>query len=408
MIQMHPAVVVNAFNRPHALQRLLASLQRADYPDRARVLLLISIDAGGDRAVRDVAERFEWPHGEKRVLVHEYRLGLVEHFFACGDLTRDHASIVYLEDDVFVSPSYYAFASQALTYYGQDERIAGVSLYGLWFNGYSQQPFVPLSDDSDAFFLQVPYTQGLAFTRAQWDGFAGACASGGDRLAVDRPLHELWSRFRGDEWFPLMARYGVASDRFFVYPRVSLTTGFGDAGAHFSGATRFFQTPVQRAKTRFALKRLSESNAVYDSFFEILPDRLNHLAPGLRGYDCSIDLYASKSRGNLRSRHVLTTRPCRRPLLSFGKSLWPMEANVIDAIPGHGIVVCCTEDVRWDRLSELAVWRSNGEFFARGRLPSLRHVLKLAAAELAQKLRRSSPDAIITSAAASDDPKSGS
>ncbi len=95
----------------------------------------------------------------------------MQHFFACGDLTQRYEAIVYLEDDLTVSPVFYAYAAQALSFYQQDDRVAGCSLFGLWFNGYTQQPFVPLPDGSDAFFVQVPYTQGLAFTAAQWARF---------------------------------------------------------------------------------------------------------------------------------------------------------------------------------------------------------------------------------------------
>ena len=64
---MLPAIVVNAYNRPAALARLLNSLQQAVYPVGAQVPLIISIDRGGDPQVRVLAENFAWPHGPKTV-----------------------------------------------------------------------------------------------------------------------------------------------------------------------------------------------------------------------------------------------------------------------------------------------------------------------------------------------------
>ena len=51
-----PTIVIPAYNRPAALQRLLASLLRADYP--ADVRLVIAIDGGG-----------EWETGDRKSVV---------------------------------------------------------------------------------------------------------------------------------------------------------------------------------------------------------------------------------------------------------------------------------------------------------------------------------------------------
>jgi hypothetical protein len=380
-----PAIVVNAYNRPAALARLLNSLQQAVYLVAAQVPLVISIDRGGDPEVHRLAENFAWPHGPKTVTLQEQHLGLVQHFFACGDLTRRYEAIVYLEDDLTVSPVVYAYAAPALAFFQQDDRVAGLSLDGLWFNGYTQQPFVPLLDGSDAFFVQVPYTQGLAFTRAQWEHFEAWRRSALAAASPTVPLHEAWSRFDREEWFPLLARFVITRDRYFVFPRVSQATGWGDAGTHFTWASRFFHVPLQRGKRVYDFKTLDEAEAVYDSFFELQPDRLNRLTDQLRGYDYTLDLYATKSRANLRAEYVLTSRRCRNPIVSFGKTAWPLEMNIVERVPGTGIALCRTQAVRWDRLASLHLWRSQYEYFARGRWPRVTTVFKLIAARVLQR-----------------------
>lgn len=380
-----PAIVVNAYNRPAALARLLSSLQRAVYPTDVRIPLIISIDRGGDPTVQTLAENFAWPHGPMTVVLQAQHLGLVQHFFACGDLTQRDEAIVYLEDDLTVSPMFYAYAQQALAFYREDDRVAGLSFFNLWFNGYTQQPFVPLSDGSDAFFVQVPYTQGLAFTAAQWADFDGWRHSPLADAAPLVPLHAAWSHFDRAEWFPLLARYVVTTDRYFVFPRVSHVTGWGDAGTHFAQASRFFQVPLQRGKQHYDFNSLNDSVAVYDSFFELQSNRLSRLTDQLRGYDYTLDLYATKSRANLRTEYVLTSRPCYNPIVSFGKTTWPIEMNVVEQVCGAEIFLCRVEDVRWDRLAQLRLWYSNYEYFARGRTPKITTALKLA---LARMLKR--------------------
>ncbi|HKZ55303.1 MAG TPA: hypothetical protein VJ123_07475 [Anaerolineales bacterium] len=392
---MRPAVVVAAHNRPAALSRLLASLERAEYPSGS-IPLLISIDPGGDPGVPHIAERFRWGHGEKLIIEHAQHLGLVEHFYRCGDLSEEYGALILLEEDLFVSPAFYSFASEALTFYGEDRRIAGISLYALWFNGYNQFPFVPLLDDADVYFLQVPYTQGQALTREQWSGFRSWQASGDRAIRVGDGLHEMFARFGPDEWFPLRMKYLVQTGRTYVFPRASLTTGFGDAGAHFARETRFFQVPLQGEAKDFRLKPLDDSCAVYDSFFEILPDRLNRLAPTLVGHTYDVDLYATKSPANLHADLVLTTRPCRlpskgvgaSPLRTFARAMWPMEANVIEGIFGVGIALARRDDLRWGRLSEWRIARRHYEYFSRGRRVGHSFSLKLSVAGLMDRLER--------------------
>ena len=68
--QAFPAIVVCAYNRPYALQRLLRSLQAAYYPPGKPVPLHISIDHAETPAVwavQEVAEGFDWPYGPKQV-----------------------------------------------------------------------------------------------------------------------------------------------------------------------------------------------------------------------------------------------------------------------------------------------------------------------------------------------------
>jgi len=80
--------------------------------------------------------------------------------------------------------------------------------------------------------------------------------------------------------------------------KVSLSTGCGDAGTHFNRTVTFFQAALQRSKQTYTFKNLDDSVCVYDSFFEILPDRLNRLNERLSAYNYDVDLYATKTERN--------------------------------------------------------------------------------------------------------------
>ena len=121
------AVIVVGYNRPDSLGRILGSLKLAEYGGE-QVPLVISIDHSGNEEVIRIAEEFSWPYGTKRVIAHKKRLGLRRHIISCGDLTGEYGAVMILEDDLYVSPDFYRYASQTLERYGEDFRIAGISL----------------------------------------------------------------------------------------------------------------------------------------------------------------------------------------------------------------------------------------------------------------------------------------
>jgi hypothetical protein len=343
-----PGIVAVAYDRPDALGRLLGSLARARYPEGWEVPLVISIDEGGDPAVAETAQDFPWLHGKKEVLPRPFRLGLREHVLACGDLAERFGAVILLEDDLFVSPNFYAYAQTALARYGDDPRIAGVSLYTHHRNVYVQRPFEPLQDGSDVFFLQLASSWGQAWTAAQWAAFR-AWYGAGRSVGPDAPVPPYVRSWPESSWLSRFILYMVETDRQFVYPRVSLTTNFGDPGAHFDQPTSDYQVPLLSGARDFRFADLDTSGAVYDPFFEVTPACLTRLtkclAKSLAGYDFAVDLYGSKPPEFLKAPYVLTGRPCRAPLLTFGAALLPPPLNVVEELPGSAIALCRREDV---------------------------------------------------------------
>ncbi len=355
---MKPAVVVAAYNRPESLRRLLASLQAADYPPG--VDLVISIDGGGDhsRAVHEVAASFAWPAGNRQVIPHDRRLGLIDHLFACGDLTQSAGSIILLEDDLIVSRAFYRYAAQALDFYRDDPAVAGISLNRLWFNGYTHRPFEPYPDDGDVFFLQAAWFQGQAYTREQWAAFRSWEKTADRQVRPEDGLHPSFARFPPTDWFPLKTKYLAQTGRCYVLPRESLTVNFGESGTHFARPTPFFQVPLQHFRREFRFLPLSRAIAVYDAYQEMLPDRLNRLTDRLAAFDYTVDLNGTRPPAGLRAPYALTIRPCRRPLQAFGLVMRPREANVVWGVPGLDISLARTDDLMTGRRAEWVIaWR---------------------------------------------------
>ena len=97
--------------RPASLVRLLGSLLRVDYAD-AVVDVLIHVDRDQDQRPHyrtvELAQRFSWPHGTKRIVVESEQIGLRRSWLSVSPRSV-HTHVVIFEDDMEVSPQFYKF-----------------------------------------------------------------------------------------------------------------------------------------------------------------------------------------------------------------------------------------------------------------------------------------------------------
>jgi hypothetical protein len=319
----------------------------------------------GNAAVMEVVRRFRWPHGPKNVIVQPRPMGLVANIFFAGRLAEQYGAIILLEDDLIVSARFFDYACQALHFYRGEPRIAGLSLNALWFNGFTGQPFIPLLDDGDVFFLRLSTPQGQVYTAEQWAAFDQWMAANDLQVTAADDVHELFTTFPADDWLAVKAKYLAAAEKFYVYPRESLTTNFGEPGTHFKKATALFQTPLQNHRASFRFQSLDDAIAVYDGYYEILPDRLNRQTGDYSRLEYDVDLYATKAVRHLKAPYLLTTRPARDPLATFARVMRPMEANVIAGLPGNDIFLAPRANVDFSPRAALRTRRYNDNYFAR-------------------------------------------
>ena len=331
-----PAIVIAAYNRPDSLNRLLNSLARANYPQDQDVPIVISIDHSDCSEITQIADNFIWQFGTKQVIKHEKNLGLKAHIIQCGDLTTKYNSIILLEDDLLVSPCFYDYTIQALKFYNNCDRISGISLYSYFYNEYAKLRFLPLDDGFDNYFLQSATSWGQCWTRKQWQNFKIWYQDYGNISIDDNDyLPEIiiksWSE---QSWKNYFIKYMICNDKYFVVPRISLTTNFSDIGSHVSVSGNDLQAPliIQNKPWRFSY--LSESKAIYDSHYEILPSCLIHYNSSLKYFDFECDLYGTKNLTKLSTEYLITIRNSRSPEASYALALKPQELNIALALEG--------------------------------------------------------------------------
>ncbi len=343
MNKTNPTIVVVAYNRDVPLKRLLYSLSKAYYD--SPVDLVISIDKNGNQDVYSLADSFNWPYGNKEVVKKEHHLGLRHHILECGDLTARYGNIILLEDDLFVSPYFYTYARQCMEFYDSDSNIAGISLYSHGYNETAYMGFLPLEDSSDVFFLQIASSWGQSWSKAQWQDFIKWYEKNKDRTFTESdkiPANVLqWAE---SSWKKYFIAYMIELDRYFVYPRISLSTNFSDPGIHHKTKQTRLQVPLQFFPKQWTLKPFKDSLAVYDAFHEILPEKLKQLHVDLKEYDLEIDFYGQKNLAATNREYALTAKPAVNPVQTFGKELKPIELNIVYGIEGANISLAKTEN----------------------------------------------------------------
>lgn len=330
---INPTIVIAAFNRPASLQRLLNSLLSAVYTNP--VQLIISIDKSNSIEVRNIAENFEWNFGFKKVVCHDKHLGLKKHILYCGSLTKEFEAIVILEDDLLVSPYFYEYAKQAYSFYKDDNAVAGISLYNYQVAESCFYPFKAIDDGSDVYFMQVASSWGQLFTNSQWTIFE-TWFSKNLQLTDVAILPNYIKEWGTHSWKKHFIHYLIAENKYFVFPRLSLTTNFEEEGTN-SATTNIFHVPLQLANKHYVFQKMQMSLSVYDAWFEILPSCLNKFNRSLVNYNYEIDLYGSKDITNNNLEYILTSKQSQEPLLSFGADLFPLETNIVLNVNGNEI-----------------------------------------------------------------------
>jgi hypothetical protein len=343
-MKYNPVIVVVAFNRIRSLERLLHSLKSAKNIQNAKLIISIDNKDPENINVRNLAEGFEWPFGEKEVIYQRERLGLKKHVLQCGDLSQKYGSVIILEDDLMVSPYFYDYAVKALEFYGGDDKIGGISLFNYPYEDICDLPFTPVKDDSDVYFIKFPSSLGQTWTAKHWADFREWLDKGPDLRTI--PISEQVFNWPETSWKKLFSAFLVALDKYFVFPRLSLTTNFNDKGTHKSLDINYNgQAPLKFFENDLRFKSFDHSYCIYDAHFELEASTVKKFCPDLANFDFELDLYGHKELSRIRSSHIITSRPVKNCIRSFMRALKPHEMNILLELSGKDLKLCRKEDI---------------------------------------------------------------
>eukprot|EP00941_MAST-03F_sp_MAST-3F-sp1_P004662 g4662.t1 len=206
-----------ACDRPHSLQRLLASIDTAAYPPVAIIDIdfLIDvpaffIDVAHERAHQQtitIATVFQWNRGQKRIHIRKLHAGLLQQWLeawdprknvvcADGDKCLEEKGLI-LEDDLELSPFYYQWLCQSISIYGGHGAIAGISLQRQLLvatNGRLDLPIQLARSSSSSswpyYMYKLPGSWGFAPSSVHWAAFLDWYETRSKREVSFSPVHD--------------------------------------------------------------------------------------------------------------------------------------------------------------------------------------------------------------------------
>ena len=333
---MSIAIVIIAYNRLDGFERLVNSLQKADYATD-KVDLIISIDNSGVNTIENCARQVEWNFGEKIIRTFPERQGLKKHILSCGVFIKKYDAIVVLEDDLIVSPAFYQYAKQCVNMYSDCEDVAGISLYSHKRNVFAKYPFIPEPGIYDAYFQQMAQSWGQVWMKNQWTAFLDWYEKNKEGFELTSNLPVQLGSWGDNSWLKYHIKYCVEENKYFVYPYVSLTTCFSAAGVHSNQDDNVYQVPMYtQPKEQYELPQFGCSNAVYyDVFFE--REKSIAAALGLSESDLEVDLYGNKNFEKNKKYLLSINSYDYKIIKSFAMSMRPIENNIFYGISGDTI-----------------------------------------------------------------------
>jgi len=331
----NPAIVIVAYNREKPFIRLLKSLGKAIYYD-FDVPLIISIDKGGSERIINISENYVWEHGTKKIIRHTQHLGLKDHLISCGDLSKEYGHVIILEDDLMVSQFFYDYAVKSINWF-DTASIMGISLYSPRHNIYTNYPFIPIEDGFDNFYIQMPQTWGQIWGKETWSSFKKWFENEEYLRKLDKSYPIFIDKWSDKSYAKYIWQYMVEEDLYFVIPRTSFTTQFGEFGTNFNQAVTHFQRPLSIGTQEFKFSTFEKSNSKYDSHYELFPEIISKFNDEFEERSFIMDINGSKIINPNEDRYIVTTKPMKRPLREYALQMKPPELNIINKIEGEGI-----------------------------------------------------------------------
>ena len=333
---MNFAIIAVGYNRLASMERLLKSICNAKYTQN--VDLIISLDKSDKQEdLVSMTESIKWEHGEKKTRAFETRQGLRNHILQCGDLTNQYDAVIVLEDDLVVSTGFFDYIEQAVRFYWNDDKIAGISLYSHKTNPGNGRCFEAVNNGYDTFLMQYAQSWGQCWTRRMWNCFREWYNNNTDFDFNNTSIPDYVGKWNSQSWLKYFIAFCAEKKQYYVYPYISMTTNHTEIGEHNVMCDSSYQVPILHGIMNRSFLFPKYNDAIkYDSFFE--REELIEFEEKYEG-KCLIDLYGLRTKYDGYKYIASTNRLPYQVLSIIGLQYRPHEMNLLYNEPGEGIYI---------------------------------------------------------------------
>lgn len=374
------AIVIPCYNRPTALLRLLDSLYNADYTNY-KVDLIFSIDYSGKNDVFDVADKCVWSYGNKRIIRKTENIGLRNNIISCGDFTSEYNAIILLEDDLIVAKDFYLYARNAVSFYNENENIAGISLYKYEYSEFGLHRIYIKETGFDTYFVQWPSSRGQVWTHKQWAEFRKWYDGNSNEVCLNKANIPNMAKEWTKSWKKYYAAYLVETNKYFVYPYVSYSNVLPTIGEHYVDNINVDAVSLYQGHHDSYKFMPLDNGLFYDAFFEY-KDICIKLPNGNSVY-ADMNLYSSKDKNNFIHDYVVTSLnlPNVSPLKSWSGDCIPFELNIENNCKGDFFKLYNVNDyikhtLPFKQKRHLRIPLNNRDCLKAGLVSSIKYILR--------------------------------
>ena len=332
------------YRRVESLDRLINSLKKA--LGDTNVDLLVSLEFDSDEATKSYVDSLEWTNGDLIVEQNSSQLGVHEHLLSCLKRAENYEDVLFLEDDLFVVEGVVEFIEYGRSAMAEDGRIAAVGLHHYEQMQDQLLPFLPLANNSPAYLFQKACANGFWMNSQaikELNAWIANYRGGPKEISVPKYL----VKWTDEKWETLFTKHLIDQGKYVLYPRASFVTDFAEKGEHYNRDAQKFaaQTPLFFGKKADLEWKPESEHVAYDAWYEIDPSYLKKHQKELAEHSFTTDLLRSKDLQNIKTELVLTTRPIKegKAINTYGKSLKPLENNILQSVDGEGISLAKTE-----------------------------------------------------------------
>ena len=330
---MKYAIVVVGYNRSTSMERLLTSLEKAIYEKSCDLIISLDYSDIQDKLI-EISDKVIWKNGKKIIRTFKEKQGLRRHILQCGDLTNKYDAVIVLEDDLVVAEGFFQYVCEAVEFYKDDEKIAGISLYTHRTNPGNGRPFEAQNNGKDVFLMQYAMSWGQCWTKKMWDGFKKWYEEN-QEIVKDGVIPEYIANWNKQSWLKYYIRYTAEKQLYYVYPYFSLTTNSSEVGEHNNKSNSAYQVPLSFGNIKnYRFSRVQDA-IKYDSYFERILD--NNFS--LENKKVLLDLYGLR-REFFNADILISTQKLNYKIIDELELKYrPHEVNYFIPEKGRGIFV---------------------------------------------------------------------